>query len=71
MRADLPVGMVSIGDALQGFLTVLEERCNQPESPGRTVPLRVPYGTPKGRMEGTETRKAPAMLSTSEGVNEL
>ena len=29
--SDLPAGMVSVGDALQGFLTVLEERCEQNE----------------------------------------
>jgi len=28
---DLPAGMVSIGDALQGLLTDLEERCEQNE----------------------------------------
>ena len=67
---DLPAGMVSVGDALAGFLTVLEERCNQAESPDRTVPDGVPYGTKGDRMERTEQRKAPAMLSTSGGLND-
>lgn len=28
---DLPAGMVSIGDAMRGFLTELEDRCNEHE----------------------------------------
>ena len=28
---ELPAGMVSIGDALQGFLTDLEDRCEKHE----------------------------------------
>jgi hypothetical protein len=66
----LPAGMVSIGDALQGFLTDLEERCNQAKVPGVTVPSTVPYGTEGGKIERVRAQKAPAMLSTSEGVND-
>ena len=66
---DLPAGMVSIGDALQGFLTVLEERC-EPKLPGVTVPSTVPYGTEGGKIERVRVQKAPAMLDTSEGVND-
>lgn len=33
MAADLPAGMVTVGEALQGFLTELEERCR--EAPAR------------------------------------
>ena len=63
------MGMVSIGDALQGFLTVLEDRCG-PKLPGVTVPSAVPYGTFEGKIERVRAQKAPAMLSTSEGVND-
>jgi len=62
---DLPAGMVSIGDALQGFLTELEERCEQ-----NAASQGVLYTTPDGKLEGTEQGKAPAMLSTSGGVND-
>jgi hypothetical protein len=29
---DLPAGMVTIGEALQGFLSELEERCREGET---------------------------------------
>ena len=31
---DLPAGMVTIGDAMRGFLTELEDRCNKHERGG-------------------------------------
>jgi hypothetical protein len=31
MAADLPAGMVTVGEAMQGFLTELEERCSKQE----------------------------------------
>jgi hypothetical protein len=58
---DLPNGMVTIGEALAGFLTELEERCEQ-HAPG------VPYGTLNARLE--RTRKGPRDSSQSGGLND-
>lgn len=61
--SDLPAGMVSIGEAMAGFLTELEERC-------KLHAASVPYGTFRGKMEGAGQGKAPAMLQTSGSVND-
>jgi hypothetical protein len=38
--SDLPAGIVTIGEALQGFLTELEERCREGETHGGQESVR-------------------------------